>query len=176
MQERGIGGSTFSDWWSYKYEVLDAIPQNASIMHNEGITVAINSDDSEMSRRLNQEAAKSIKYGNVSEEDALKFVTLNPAKLLRIDDRVGSIREGKDADLVLWTDHPLSIYAKADKTLIEGVVYFDLERDAELREKIKQQKNFITTQLLQAKNKGVKTVPAKAQEKEEMHCDTEFIF
>lgn len=176
MKERGIGGSTFSDWWSYKYEVLDAIPQNASIMHNEGITVAINSDDSEMSRRLNQEAAKSIKYGNVSEEEALKFITLNPAKLLRIDDRVGSIREGKDADLVLWTDHPLSIYAMADKTLIEGVVYFDIERDAALREQLVEEKNLITTQLLQAKNKGVKTVPAKAREKEEMHCDTEFIF
>lgn len=176
MQERGIGGSTFSDWWSYKYEVLDAIPQNASIMHNEGVTVAINSDDAEMSRRLNQEAAKSIKYGNVSEEDALKFVTLNPAKLLRIDDRVGSIREGKDADLVLWTDHPLSIYAKADKTMIEGVVYFDLERDQELRQKMAREKNLITTQLLQAKNRGVKTVPAKAQEKEEMHCDYEILF
>lgn len=176
MKERGIGGSTFSDWWSYKYEVLDAIPQNASIMHNEGVTVAINSDDAEMSRRLNQEAAKSIKYGNVSQEEALKFITLNPAKLLRIDHRVGSIRKGKDADLVLWTDHPLSIYAKADKTLIEGVVYFDLERDETLRENIAKEKSLITNQLLQVKNKGVKTVPAKAKEKEEMHCDTEFIF
>ena len=112
MAEHGARGSTFSDWWNYKYEVKDAIPQNAAIMHNAGVTVAINSDDAEMSRRLNQEAAKSVKYGNISEEEAWKFVTLNPAKLLHIDDRVGSIREGKDADVVLWTDHPLSIYAK----------------------------------------------------------------
>ncbi|WP_438829873.1 amidohydrolase family protein [Aquimarina agarivorans] len=115
MRIHGAGGSTFSDWWAYKYEVNDAIPYNASIMHKQGVTVAINSDDPEMSRRLNQEAAKSVKYGGVSEEDAWKFVTLNPAKLLHIDDRVGSIKVGKDADLVLWTDNPLSVYAKAEK-------------------------------------------------------------
>ncbi len=113
MVEHGVGGSTFSDWWAYKYEVNDAIPFNAPIMHNAGVTVAINSDDAEMSRRLNQEAAKSVKYGDISEEDAWKFVTLNPAKLLHIDDRVGSIKVGKDADVVLWSDHTLSIYAKA---------------------------------------------------------------
>lgn len=115
MVAHGVGGSTFSDWWAYKYEVNDAIPYNAAIMHKQGVVTAINSDDGEMSRRLNQEAAKSVKYGGVSEEDALKFVTLNPAKLLHIDDKVGSIKIGKDADLVLWTDHPLSIYAKAEK-------------------------------------------------------------
>jgi imidazolonepropionase-like amidohydrolase len=109
-------------------------------MHNAGVTVAINSDDAEMSRRLNQEAAKSVKYGNVSEEDAWKFVTLNPAKLLRLDNRVGSLKEGKDADVVLWTDHPLSIYAKAEKTIIEGVTYFDLEKDKQMREAIKKEK------------------------------------
>ena len=172
MAEHGAGGSTFSDWWNYKYEVKDAIPQNASIMHNAGVTVAINSDDAEMSRRLNQEAAKSVKYGKVSEEEAWKFVTLNPAKLLHIDDRVGSIKEGKDADVVLWTDHPLSVYAKADKTIIEGVVYFDLERDLKLREEVAEQKNILTTQMLKAKNNGVKTQPVKATKKEEMHCDT----
>lgn len=172
MAEHGAGGSTFSDWWAYKYEVKDAIPQNAAIMHNAGVTVAINSDDSEMSRRLNQEAAKSVKYGDISEEEAWKFVTLNPAKLLHIDDRVGSIKEGKDGDVVLWTDHPLSIYAKAEKTLIEGVVYFDLERDQQLRQEIAEQKNLITTQLLKAKNNGVETRPVKANKKEEMHCDT----
>ncbi len=123
MVEHGVGGSTFSDWWAYKYEVNDAIPFNAPIMHNAGVLVAINSDDAEMSRRLNQEAAKSVKYGDISEEDAWKFVTLNPAKLLHIDDRVGSIKVGKDADVVLWSDNPLSIYAKAEKTIIEGKVY-----------------------------------------------------
>ena len=172
MAEHGAGGSTFSDWWNYKYEVKDAIPQNASIMHNAGVTVAINSDDAEMSRRLNQEAAKSVKYGKVSEEEAWNFVTLNPAKLLHIDERVGSIKEGKDADVVLWTDHPLSVYAKAEKTIIEGVVYFDLERDLQLREEVAEQKNILTTQMLKAKNNGVKTQPVKATKKEEMHCDT----
>ena len=126
MKAHGVGGSTFSDWWAYKYEVNDAIPYNAAIMHNNGVLTAINSDDAEMARRLNQEAAKSIKYGGVSEEDALKFVTLNPAKLLHIDDKVGSIKLGKDADLVIWSNHPLSIYAKAEKTIIEGTIYFDL--------------------------------------------------
>ncbi|UZH54716.1 amidohydrolase family protein [Salinimicrobium tongyeongense] len=172
MAEHGVGGSTFSDWWAYKYEVKDAIPQNAAIMHNAGVTVAINSDDAEMSRRLNQEAAKSVKYGDISEEEAWKFVTLNPAKLLHIDDRVGSIKEGKDADLVLWDAHPLSVYAKPEKTMIEGLVYFDLERDRQLREELEKQKNLLTTQMLKAKNNGLKTQPVKNSGKEEMHCDT----
>lgn len=172
MAAHGAGGSTFSDWWAYKYEVKDAIPQNAAIMHEAGVTVAINSDDAEMSRRLNQEAAKSVKYGGISEEEAWKFVTLNPAKLLHIDDRVGSIKEGKDADLVLWNDHPMSVYAKPEKTLIEGVVYFDLERDKELRQKIDRQKNELTTQMLKAKNNGLKTQPVKDSKREELHCDT----
>ncbi|MCF7561420.1 amidohydrolase family protein [Sabulilitoribacter multivorans] len=172
MAEHGVGGSTFSDWWAYKYEVNDAIPYNASIMHNAGVTVAINSDDAEMSRRLNQEAAKSIKYGGVGEEDALKFVTLNPAKLLHIDNRVGSIKVGKDADVVLWTDHPLSIYAKAEKTIIEGVTYFDLKRDEMLRAKIQEEKSELINMMLQAKNKGLKTQPVKKKEKELLHCDS----
>lgn len=172
MVEHGVGGSTFSDWWAYKYEVNDAIPFNAPIMHNAGVTVAINSDDAEMSRRLNQEAAKSVKYGNISEEDAWKFVTLNPAKLLHIDDRVGSIKVGKDADVVLWSDHPLSIYAKAEKTIIDGTVYFDIERDAQLRETMEKEKNELTTMMLQAKHKGLKTKPIEKKEKELLHCDS----
>ncbi|MDO5977647.1 amidohydrolase family protein [Flavivirga spongiicola] len=172
MKMHGVGGSTFSDWWAYKYEVNDAIPYNASIMHNEGVTVAINSDDGEMSRRLNQEAAKSVKYGDVSEEDALKFVTLNPAKLLHIDNRVGSIKVGKDADVVLWTDHPLSIYAKAEKTIIEGVTYFDLEADKKIRARIKEEKSELINMMMQAKNKGLKTQPIKKKEKEYLHCDS----
>ncbi len=172
MVEHGVGGSTFSDWWAYKYEVNDAIPFNAPIMHNAGVTVAINSDDAEMSRRLNQEAAKSVKYGDISEEDAWKFVTLNPAKLLHIDDRVGSIKVGKDADVVLWSDHPLSIYAKAEKTIIDGTVYFDIERDAKLREAMKKEKNELTTMMLQAKHEGLKTKPIEKKEKELLHCDS----
>lgn len=172
MVEHGVGGSTFSDWWAYKYEVNDAIPFNAPIMHNAGVTVAINSDDAEMSRRLNQEAAKSVKYGDINEEDAWKFVTLNPAKLLHIDDRVGSIKVGKDADVVLWSDHPLSIYAKAEKTIIDGTVYFDIERDAQLREAMEKEKNELTTMILQAKHKGLKTKPIEKKEKELLHCDS----
>ncbi|MBZ9730293.1 amidohydrolase family protein [Salegentibacter sp. JZCK2] len=172
MKEHGAGGSTFSDWWAYKYEVNDAIPFNAPIMHSQGIVTAINSDDAEMSRRLNQEAAKSVKYGGVSEEDAWKFVTLNPAKLLHIDDRVGSVKTGKDADLVLWSDNPLSIYAKAEKTLIQGKVFFDIEKDKQLREEIQQQRSELITQMLEAKNKGLKTQPVTKKEEQHIHCNT----
>ncbi|GAA4960880.1 amidohydrolase family protein [Algibacter aquimarinus] len=172
MKDHGVGGSTFSDWWAYKYEVNDAIPYNAAIMHNAGVLVAINSDDAEMSRRLNQEAAKSVKYGGISEEEALKFVTLNPAKLLHLDDRVGSIKVGKDADVVLWSDHPLSIYAKAEKTIIEGVTYFDIEKDKQMREAVKKEKSELINLMLQDKNKGLKTQPIKKKVKELMHCDT----
>tara|TARA_R110002051_G_scaffold75877_2_gene138311 strand:- start:173918 stop:176848 length:2931 start_codon:yes stop_codon:yes gene_type:complete len=172
MAKHGVGGSTFSDWWAYKYEVNDAIPYNAAIMHNAGVVVAINSDDAEMSRRLNQEAAKSVKYGGVSEEEAWKFVTLNPAKLLHLDERVGSLKVGKDADVVLWTDHPLSIYAKAEKTIIEGVTYFDLAKDKQMREAIKKEKSELTNLMLQDKNKGLKTQPIKKKEKVLLHCDS----
>lgn len=172
MVAHGVGGSTFSDWWAYKYEVNDAIPYNAAIMHKQGVTVAINSDDSEMSRRLNQEAAKTVKYGGVSEEDAWKFVTLNPAKLLHIDNRVGSIKVGKDADLVLWSGHPLSIYSKAEKTLIEGAIYFDIDRDKTLRQAINDERNQLINMMLQAKNKGMKTQPIKTESHQYFHCDT----
>ena len=136
MAAHGAGGSTFADWWAYKWEVRYAIPYNAALMQQAGVTVAINSDDAEMSRRLNQEAAKVVKYGDVSETDALKMVTLNPAKLLHLDHRMGSIVAGKDADLVLWSDHPLSIYAVADTTWIEGTPYFNRAEDRALREAI----------------------------------------
>ncbi len=171
MKEHGVGASTFSDWWAYKYEVNDAIPYNAAIMNEVGLTVAINSDDGEMSRRLNQEAAKSIKYGGMSEEDAWKMVTINPAKLLHIDNLTGSIKEGKQADLVLWNDHPLSIYAKPEKTIIEGVIYFDIDRDAEMRAEIKKERNELIGQMLKAKNAGVKTQPVVKMEEQRVHCD-----
>ncbi len=173
MAEHGAGGSTFSDWWAYKYEVNDAIPYNAAIMHKEGVTVAINSDDGEMIRRLNQEAAKSIKYGGISKEDAWKFVTLNPAKLLHIDDRVGSIKEGKDADVVLWSAHPLSVYAKPEYTIIEGKIYFSLEKDKQLRQQINKERSQLINMMLKAKNKGLKTQPIKKENKEFLHCDSE---
>tara|TARA_R110002012_G_scaffold49676_1_gene128374 strand:+ start:4160 stop:7105 length:2946 start_codon:yes stop_codon:yes gene_type:complete len=172
MAEHGVGGGTFSDWWAYKYEVNDAIPYNAAIMASQGVTVAINSDDAEMSRRLNQEAAKTVKYGGMSEIEAWKTVTLNPAKLLHLDNRVGSIEEGKDADVVLWSDHPLSVYAKAEKTLIEGKVYFDLKKDKLLRESIKKERNQLIGMMLNEKKKGGKTRTPVQSKKEEFNCDT----
>lgn len=154
MKAHGAQASTFSDWWAYKMEVIDAIPTNPSIMQKVGLNVAINSDDAEMARRLNQEAAKSIKYGGMSEEDALKMVTINPAKMLRVDDKTGSIRIGKDADLVLWSDNPLSIYAKAEKTMVDGIIYFDRERDMELRKKLAAERNRLIQKMLGEKRAG----------------------
>ena len=172
MKEHGVGASTFSDWWAYKFEVNDAIPYNGPIMHNAGVVVAYNSDDAEMSRRLNQEAAKAVKYGNISEEEAWKFVTLNPAKLLHIDNKVGSIKVGKDADIVLWSTNPLSIYAQAEKTVIEGTVYYDAKKDEAKRVAIDKERNEIIGQMLEEKNKGMNTQEPKKRIKVEYHCDT----
>lgn len=151
LKAHGAYASTFSDWWAYKMEVQDAIAYNPAIMEKVGVTVAINSDDAEMARRLNQEAAKSVKYGGTSEEEALKMVTLNPAKMLHVADRVGSIKVGKDADVVLWSDHPLSIYAKAMYTIVDGIIYFDREKDAELRKQMAAEKARLIQKLLQEK-------------------------
>ncbi|WP_211298199.1 amidohydrolase family protein [Polaribacter glomeratus] len=172
MAAHGVGGSTFSDWWAYKYEVNDAIPYNAAIMHNAGVTVAINSDDREMSRRLNQEAAKTVKYGGMSELEAWKMVTINPAKLLHIDNRVGSIKVGKDADVVLWSDHPMSIYAKAEKTIIEGKIFFDRNEDIKKREAITLEKSKLVTMMLKEKLSGGKTQAPKKKEDINFQCDT----
>jgi len=172
MAKHGVGGSTFSDWWAYKYEVNDAIPYNAAIMHNAGVTVAINSDDREMSRRLNQEAAKTIKYGGMSELEAWKTVTINPAKLLHIDDKVGSIKAGKDADVVLWSQHPMSIYAKVEKTIVDGRVLFDRNEDLKKREAIKKEKSKLITMMLNEKMKGGKTKAPVKRGDVNFHCDT----
>lgn len=172
MAKHGVGAGTFSDWWAYKYEVKDAIPYNAAIMHKQGVTVAINSDDGEMARRLNQEAAKTVKYGGMSELEAWKMVTINPAKLLHIDNRVGSIKEGKDADLVLWTDHPLSVYARAEKTIIEGATYFDMEQDKKMRESVKNERTKLINMMLKEKAGGGKTQAPKMSKKELMTCET----
>ncbi|MEO5593881.1 MAG: amidohydrolase family protein, partial [Chitinophagaceae bacterium] len=155
MKEHGASASTFSDWWAYKVEVQDAIPQNATIMQRVGLNVAINSDDAEMARRLNQEAAKSVKYGGMSEEDAWKMVTINPATMLHVADRVGSIKAGKDADLVIWSDNPLSIYAKPEKTIVDGIIYFDLEHDMQLRKQIAAERNRLVQKMLtESKTEG----------------------
>jgi imidazolonepropionase-like amidohydrolase len=172
MKAHGANASTFSDWWAYKNEVMEAIPHNAAIMTRMGICTAINSDDAEMARRLNQEAAKSVKYGGVTEEEALKMVTLNPARMLHIDHEVGSIKAGKSADLVLWTDHPLSVYAKAEKTIIDGRVYFDRSRDAKLREYVTSERARLITKMLMEKKKGGKVSKPSSKQPRLYHCNT----
>jgi hypothetical protein len=173
MKAHAVGASTFADWWAYKNEVMEAIPYNATLMHDEGVLVAINSDDAEMGRRLNQEAAKAVKYGAVSEEEAWKFVTLNPAKMLHVDNRVGSIKAGKDADVVLWSDNPLSIYAKPIFTMVDGVIYYDEAQDVKLRAEIKSEKARLTRLMLDAKKNGDKTQKASVINSELYTCDTE---
>ena len=149
IAEHGAGASTFSDWWAYKVEAYDAIPHNAALMTEKGVVVSINSDSGEEIRHLNQEAAKAMKWGGLSEDEALKLVTLNPARQLGIDDRVGSIEVGKDADLAIFSAHPLSIYAVVEQTFIDGQLYFDREHDRSLREALKQEK-----EALKEKHKG----------------------
>jgi imidazolonepropionase-like amidohydrolase len=135
------GGSTFSDWWAYKLEAFDAIPYNAALMASRGVIVSLNSDSDELARRLYLEAAKAMKYGGVSEEEALRMVTLNPAIQLGIDKRVGSIDVGKDADLVIFSRHPFSVYTMPEMTMIEGEIYFDRNEDLKQREALKREKD-----------------------------------
>jgi N-acetylglucosamine-6-phosphate deacetylase len=136
----GTGASTFSDWWAYKVEAYDAIPYNAKIMQERGVLVSINSDSGEEMRHLNQEAAKSIKWGGMSREDALRMVTLNPAKQLGIDEHQGSIDVGKDADLAMYDGDPLSMFSKVVQTYIDGKLYFDLDLDRERHAAIEKEK------------------------------------
>ena len=149
------GASTFSDWWAYKVEAYDAIPYNAAIMTRRGVIVSINSDDAEEATHLNQEAAKSIKYGGLTHDEALKLVTINPAIQLGIDKRVGSIDVGKDADLVIYNHDPLSAYAVVQKTLIDGRVYFDRQKDIAARpEREKEKKALIDKEKKAAEKKS----------------------
>jgi imidazolonepropionase-like amidohydrolase len=160
MKAEGCNVSTFSDWWAYKIEVTDAMAYNATIMQRMGLNVCINSDDAEQERHLNQEAAKSVKYGGMSEEDAFKMVTLNPAIALHVADRVGSIREGKDADLVLWSDNPLSVYAKPEKTIVDGIIYYDIDRDMQMRKFIAAERNRLIQKMIAEKRTGASMAPA----------------
>ena len=174
MSDHGVGASTFSDWWAYKNEVKEAIPYNAALMTMAGVVTAINSDSREMARRLNQEAGKSVKYGSMDEIEALKLVTLNPAKLIHLDDRIGSIKVGKDADLVLWTDHPLSIYTKPSKTIVDGKVYFDIEEDIKLRKSIKEERARIISKMKGSDNPGSNRRFPMRRVDVELHCDDVF--
>lgn len=161
MKLHGANASTFSDWWNYKMEVIDAIPHNAYLMQLAGLNVAINSDDAEMARRLNQEAAKSVKYGGMTEIDALKMVTINPAKMLHVDDKVGSLKVGKDADVVVWTDHPLSVYAKSLYTIVDGTVYFDRAKDEQLQKVVDNDRLRIVRKMNSEKRSGLPVQPAQ---------------
>jgi imidazolonepropionase-like amidohydrolase len=125
----GAGASTFSDWWGYKIEAEDAIPGNAGLMTHKGVNVSVNSDSAEHARRLNTEAAKSVRWGDITDDQAMALVTLNPAKQLRIESRVGSLEVGKDADVVVWNNHPLSTYATVDRTYVDGIVRYDRVQD-----------------------------------------------
>lgn len=171
MAQHGVAASTFSDWWNYKWEVRYAIPYNAAIMNRAGVLTAINSDDAEMGRRLNQEAAKAVKYGGISEEEALKMVTLNPAKMLHLDNQMGSIKVGKSADIVLWTDHPLSVYAKPEKTIVDGKVYFDIEKDALNNKEQEAERARLIQKLKNAKKAGMPTQRSEGRTQAEFHCE-----
>ncbi|MFH1852785.1 MAG: amidohydrolase family protein [Candidatus Neomarinimicrobiota bacterium] len=151
LKAHGVAASSFSDWWAYKFEVYDAIPHNGSLMHAVGVSVSFNSDDDELARRLNTEAAKAIKYGGMSEEDALKLVTINSARQLGIDRWVGSLEPGKDADFVLWNANPLSTLAVPEQTWIDGKLYFSLEQDQELRRRDEQLRNRLIQKVLDSK-------------------------
>ncbi len=171
MKAHGAGGSTFSDWWAYKFEVIDAIPFNAAILDKMGVVVALNSDDAEMSRRLNQEAAKGVMYGGMSEEAAWKMVTLNPAILLHLDDKMGSLKIGKDADVVIWSENPLSIYAQAEMTFVDGIKFFDKEEDLKKREEIKIERNRLIQKMVGEKKAGAKTQAPSMKYQTHYHCD-----
>ncbi len=173
MKAHGVNASTFSDWWAYKMEVKEAIPFNAALMTKVGVNTSINSDDAEMARRLNQEAAKTVMYGGMSEEEAWKMVTLNPAKMMHLDNRLGSIKAGKDADVVLWNNNPLSVYAKPEKVIIDGAVYFDIEKDLQLRTEIKKERNRLIQKMLASKAGGNPTAKPEVKKQRLFHCASE---
>ena len=151
LATHGAGASTFSDWWQYKFEVIDAIPYNGTLMAKNDVLVSFNSDDDELARRMNTEAMKAVKYGNLSEEEALKLVTINPAKQLKIDKWVGSLEEGKDADFVIWDGPPLSIYSKVLETWIEGTRYFSMDENTRLEERDKDEREHLIQKIISSK-------------------------
>ena len=177
MAEHGASGSTFADWWAYKFEVYDAIPQNACLMHDRGVLTSINSDSNDLQRRLNTEAAKSVRYCDMDPHEAFKMVTINPAKQLKVDDYVGSIEEGKHADFVLWSHYPLSAYARAEQTWINGRKFFDREQDKQRQEAVKQEKNALIQKVLAAGTEALKgTTNGYKEAQPTWHCDTEHDF
>lgn len=173
MKAAGAAGSVFSDLWNYKYEVYDAITYNAALLWKQGVLVCINSDYAEIGRHLNQEAGKIVKYGGLSEVEALKLVTINPAKVLHLDDRTGSIKVGKDADLVLWTDNPLSVYANASKTFVDGTLYYDFQADKEIYRKIQAERARIINKIIA---EGGNRTPGASGKKPPLRINDQFNF
>lgn len=173
MVDINAGGSTFSDWWAYKFEVYDAIPYNGAMMHRAGVLTSFNSDDAELATRMNTEAAKAVKYGGLSEEEALNFVTINPAIQLGIEERVGSLEVGKDADFVIWNEHPLSTFASAEQTWVDGIKRFDKNEHEQRVLADKQERDRLVQKALalQAKNLKPKNgaEEAASEENDEDH-------
>jgi len=155
MAKDGVGGSTFADWWGYKFEVYDAIPDNAAMMHDQGVIASVNSDSADLARRLNTEAAKSMKYGGLSPEEALKLVTINSARQLHIEAKTGSLETGKDADFVIWSGNPLSNYASVKQTWIDGRKYFDRADDLEARKTFAAQREALVQKALTERLKEI---------------------
>ncbi len=172
LAKHGAGASTFSDWWAYKFEVYDAIPQNTCLMNSKGVVTSINSDDYSMQRRLNQEAAKSILYCDMSETDAWNMITINPAKQLGVEKYVGSIKEGKMADLVLWDSKPLSVYAKVEKVWIEGARYFDRAQDKLAQNQVAAERHALIQKILTSGDKAKQGLPFVTEKEPQWHCDT----
>ena len=159
IKAHGAGASTFADWWGYKIEAIDAIPYNAALMTKKGVVVSVNSDDAELARHLNTEAAKSIKWGGLTDDEALSLVTINPAKQLRIDNRVGSLEIGKDADVVIWNHHPLSSYAITERVYIDGQKYYDRQDDAKRAAELTKEKQA----LIDAEKQGERGRPTTTE-------------
>ncbi|GAB58506.1 amidohydrolase family protein [Rheinheimera nanhaiensis] len=172
MAAHGASASTFADWWGFKIEVQDAIPTNACLMAAQGVNVSINSDDAGLQRRLNQEAAKSVMYCGMSEHDALKMVTINPAMQLKIDGVTGSIKAGKQADFVLWSGHPLSVYSQAQQTWIGGTKYFDINTDKALQQQLDAERSALVQKVLGAGDEAkAGDKDAYKQDEPEWHCE-----
>jgi N-acetylglucosamine-6-phosphate deacetylase len=166
VKEHAIGASIFTDWWAYKVEVQDAIPYAGPILHEAGVNVSFNSDSDELARRMNAEAAKAVKYGGLSPEEAIRFVTINPAIQLAIEGRVGSLEVGKDADVVIWSGDPLSTMSRAERVYVDGREYFSLEKDKAHRERIASERERLIQKLMreQAKLPEKKDEPKEADE------------
>ncbi|WP_298440448.1 amidohydrolase family protein [uncultured Ferrimonas sp.] len=172
MAAAGTSASTFADWWAYKFEVYDAIPQNACLLNEQGVLTSINSDSRDLIRRLNQEAAKSMMYCGMDEQQAWQMVTLNPAKQLKVDHLVGSIETGKQADLVLWSANPLSVYARAEQTWIEGASYFSLAQDKQQRDAVANERAALLAKVMADSSPASAGIWLTPEPVPAWHCDS----